>query len=98
MKIYHDIKRIGWHDTIDILQQALKFAYDDSLLRAKVEIVFDRIVVTYMKSDIKIGIEITMYELEFKKITLEQFALDIKNRVISQYRYEMDRLYNGGRR
>lgn len=57
-----------------------------------------RIVVTYMKSDIKIGIEITMYELEFKKITLEQFALDIKNRVISQYRYEMDRLYNGGRR
>ncbi|MDU7145709.1 MAG: hypothetical protein E6305_04105 [Veillonella sp.] len=98
MKIYHDIKRIGWHDTIDILQQALTFAYDDSLLRAKVEIVFDRIVVTYMKSDIKIGIEITMYELEFKKITLEQFALDIKNRVISQYRYEMDRLYNGGRR
>ena len=63
-----------------------------------IEIVFDRIVVTYMKSDIKIGIEITMYELEFKKITLEQFALDIKNRVISQYRYEMDRLYNGGRR
>ena len=51
-----------------------------------------------MKSDIKIGIEIKMYELEFKKITLEQFALDIKNRVISQYRYEMDRLYNGGRR
>lgn len=98
MKIYHDIKRIGWHDTIDILQQALTFAYDDSLLRAEVEIVFNRIVVTYMKSDIKIGIEITMYELEFKKNTLEQFALDIKNKVISQYRYEMDRLYNGGRR
>lgn len=27
MRIYHDIKRIGFHDTIHILQRALTFAY-----------------------------------------------------------------------
>lgn len=39
--------------------------------------------------------ELSMCELEYLKITLEEFALRIKNRVISQYRNEMDKLYNG---
>ena len=36
-----------------------------------------------------------MCELKHLKITLEEFVLRIKNRVISQYRYELDKLYNG---
>ena len=47
------------------------------------------------KSDIKICIEVSMCELKHLKITLEEFVLRIKNRVISQYRYELDKLYNG---
>lgn len=95
MRIYHDIKRIGFQDTIYILQRALTFAYEDYLLEPKVTFETDKFIVIYKKSDIKIGMELSMYELEYLKITLEEFALRIKNRVISQYRYEMDKLYNG---
>ena len=95
MRIYHDIKRIGFHDTIHILQRALTFAYEDYLFEPEVTFETNRFIVVYKKSDIKIGMELPMCELEYLKITLEEFALRIKNKVISQYRYEMDKLYNG---
>ena len=95
MRIYHDIKRIGFQDTIHILQRALTFVYEDYLLEPEVTFEMNRFIVIYKKSDIKIGMELSMCELEHLKITLEEFALRIKNRVISQYRYEMDKLYNG---
>lgn len=95
MRIYHDIKRIGFHDTIYILQRALTFAYEDYLFEPEVTFETNRFIVIYKKSDIKICMELSMCELEYLKITLEEFALRIKNRVISQYRNEMDKLYNG---
>lgn len=95
MRIYHDIKRIGLNDTIHILQQALTFAYEDYLFEPEVTLNMNRFIVIYKKSDIKICMELSMCELEYSKITLEEFALRIKNRVISQYRNEMDKLYNG---
>lgn len=95
MRIYHDIKRIGFHDTIYILQRALTFAYEDYLFEPEVTFKTNRFIVIYKKSDIKICMELSMCELEYSKITLEEFALRIKNRVISQYRNEMDKLYNG---
>ena len=95
MRIYHDIKRIGLHDTIRILQQALTFVYEDYLFEPKVTLNMNRFTAVYKKSDMKICREISMYELEYLNITLEEFALRIKNRVISQYRNEMDKLYNG---
>lgn len=95
MRIYHDIKRIGFHDTIHILQRALTFAYEDCLFEPEVTFETNRFIVIYKKSDIKICMELSMCELEYSKITLEEFALRIKNRVISQYRNEMDKLYNG---
>lgn len=95
MRIYHDIKRVGLHDTVYILQQALTFAYEDYLFEPEVSLNINMFIVTYKKSDIKICIEISMCELNHLKITLEEFVLRIKNRVISQYRYELDKLYNG---
>ena len=95
MRIYHDIKRIGLDDTIHILQQALTFVYEDYLFEPEVSLNMNRFIVVYKRSDIKICIEVSMCELEYLKITLEEFALRIKNRVISQYRNEMDKLYNG---
>ena len=95
MRIYYDIKRIGFHDTIHILQRALTFAYEDYLFEPEVTFEMNRFIVIYKKSDIKICIELSMCELEYLKITLEEFVLRIKNRVISQYRHELDKLYNG---
>lgn len=95
MRIYHDIKRIGLHDTIHILQQALTFVYEDYLFEPKVTLNMNMFIVVYKKSDIKICIEVSMCELEYLKITLEEFVLRTKNRVISQYRHELDKLYNG---
>ena len=95
MRIYHDEKRVGLHDTIYILQQALTFVYEDYLFEPKVSLDMNRFTVIYKKSDIKICFEIPMCELEYLKITLEEFALRTKNRVISQYRHELDKLYNG---
>nr|DAN02848.1 MAG TPA: hypothetical protein [Caudoviricetes sp.] len=95
MRIYYDLKRIGFHDTIYILQRALTFAYEDYLFEPEVTFETNRFIVIYKKSDIKICMELSMCELEYSKITLEEFALRIKNRVISQYRNEMDKLYNG---
>lgn len=95
MRIYYDIKRIGLHDTIYILQRALTFAYEDYLFEPEVSLDMNRFVILYRKSDIKICIEVSMCELQHLKITLEEFALRTKNRVISQYRYELDKLYNG---
>ena len=91
MRIYHDIKRIGFQDTIYILQRALTFVYEDYLLEPEVTFETNRFIVIYKKSDIKICMKLSMCELEY----LKEFALRIKNRVISQYRYEMDKLYNG---
>ena len=95
MRIYYDIKRIGLHDTTYILQRALTFAYEDYLFEPEVSLDMNRFVIVYRKSDIKICIEVSMCELQHLKNTLEEFALRIKNRVISQYRYELDKLYNG---
>ena len=95
MRIYYDIKRVGLHDTIYILQRALTFAYEDYLFEPEVSLNMDRFIVMYKRSDIKIYIELSMHELEYLKITLEEFVLRTKNRVISQYRYELDKLYNG---
>jgi len=36
MRIYHDIKRLGFQDTIYILQRALTFVYEDYLLEPEV--------------------------------------------------------------
>lgn len=96
MRIYHDIKRIGLHDTIHILQQALTFVYEDYLFEPKVTLNMNMFIVVYKKSDIKICRNISMYELDCLNITLEEFALRIKNEIISQYRYELDKIYNGG--
>lgn len=95
MRIYHDIKRVGLHDTIYILQRALTFVYEDYLFEPEVSLNMNRFIVVYKKSDIKICRNISMYELEGLNITLEEFALRIKNEIISQYRHEMDKLYNG---
>lgn len=95
MRIYYDLKRIGFHDTIYILQRALTFVYEDYLFEPEVTFETNRFIVIYKKLDIKICMELSMCELEYLKITLEEFALRIKNRVVSQYRNEMDKLYNG---
>lgn len=95
MRIYHDIKRVGLHDTIYILQRALTFAYEDYLFEPEVSLNMNRFIVAYKRLDIKICIEVSMCELEYLKITLEEFVLRIKNKVISQYRHELDRLYKG---
>lgn len=95
MRIYHDIKRIGLHDTIHILQQALTFVYEDYLFEPEVTLNMNTFIAVYKRSDIKICRNISIYELEHLNITLEEFALRIKNEIISQYRHEMDKLYNG---
>lgn len=95
MRIYHDIKRVGLHDTTCILQRALTFVYEDYLFEPEVSLNMNMFIVVYKKSDIKICRNISMYELEGLNITLEEFALRIKNEIISQYRYELDKIYNG---
>lgn len=95
MRIYHDIKRVGLHDTVYILQRALTFAYEDYLFEPEVSLNMNRFIIIYKRADIKICIEVSMHELEYLKITLEEFVLRTKNRVISQYRHELDKLYNG---
>nr|DAH76505.1 MAG TPA: hypothetical protein [Caudoviricetes sp.] len=95
MRIYHDIKRIGLHDTIHILQQALTFVYEDYLFEPEVTLNMNTFIAVYKRSDIKICRNISIYELEHLNITLEEFALRIKNEIITQYRYEIDRIYNG---
>nr|DAT63004.1 MAG TPA: hypothetical protein [Caudoviricetes sp.] len=93
MRIYDDIRIVGMEDTIYTLQRALIFTYEDDLLEPKVDFDFGRFRIVYKKNNINIGIEISMIELKCAKLTLEQFALDIKKRVISQYRYEINKLY-----
>ena len=93
MRIYDDIRIVGMEDTIYTLQRALTFVYEDDLLEPKVDFDFGRLRVVYKKNNINIGIEIPMIELEYAKLTLEQFALDTKKHVISQYRYEIDKLH-----
>jgi len=95
MRIYHDIKRIGLHDTIHILQQALTFVYEDYLFEPEVTLNMNTFIAVYKRSDIKICRNISIYELEHLNITLEEFAIRIKNEIITQYRYEIDRIYNG---
>lgn len=93
MRIYDDIRIVGMEDAIYLLKRALTFAYEDDLLEPNVDFDFGRFRVVYKKNNINIGIEVSMIELKSAKLTLEQFALDIKKRVISQYRYEINKLY-----
>ena len=95
MRIYHDIKRIGLHDTIHILQQALTFVYEDYLFEPEVTLNMNTFIAVYKRSYIKICRNISIYELEHLNITLEEFALRIKSEIISQYRYKLDEIYNG---
>lgn len=77
------------------MQRALTFVYEDCLFEPEVSLNMNRFIVVYKRVDIKICIEVSMCELEYLKITLEEFALRIKNKIISQYRHELDKLYNG---
>ena len=95
MRIYNDIKRIGMEDTIYTLQRALTFVYNDELLEPKVTYDFDIFRIIYKYGDINIGIELPLIKLKLLNLTLEQFALDTKKQVISQYRYEIDKQYGG---
>lgn len=97
MRIYHDIRIVGMERTMYVLQRALTFAYEDDLFEPKIDFDFGRFKIVYKKNKMNICIEISMIELEYAELTLEQFALDIKKRVISQYRHEIDRKYRGGR-
>lgn len=93
MRIYDDIGRVGMEDTIYTLQHALTFVYDDDLLEPKVTYDWGRFSIIYKKHCINIGIELSLNELGHLNLTLEQLALDIKKKVISQYRYEIDKRY-----
>lgn len=93
MRIYNDIERIGIENTIYTLQRALTFVYNDELLEPKITYDFDRFRLIYKYGDINIGIELPLIELRGLNLTLEQLSLDIKKRVISQYRYEIDKQY-----
>lgn len=95
MRIYNDIEKIGIEDTIYTLQRALTFVYNDDLLEPKVTYDFDRFRLIYKYGNINIGIELPLIELKSLNLTLEQLALDIKKRVISKYRYEIDKQYGG---
>jgi hypothetical protein len=95
MRIYNDIKRIGMEDTIYTLQRSLTFVYNDELLEPKITYDFDRFRLIYKYGNINIGIELPLIELRGLNLTLEQLSLDIKKRVISQYRYEIDKQYGG---
>ena len=95
MRIYNDIKKFGMKDTIYTLQRALTFVYNDELLEPKVTYDFCRFSIIYKYGDINIGIELPLIEFKCLNLTLEQLALDIKKRVISQYRYEIDKQYGG---
>lgn len=93
MRIYDDIRILGMEDAIHILQRALTFVYEDDLLEPKIDFDFGRFRAVYKKNNINIGIEISMIELKSAKLTLEQLSLDIKKRVISQYRYEINKMH-----
>lgn len=95
MRIYNDIERIGMKDTIYTLQRALTFVYNDELLEPKVTYDFDRFRLIYKYGNINIGIELPLIELRGLNLTLEQLALDVKERVISQYRREIDKKQRG---
>lgn len=97
MRIYGDIRIVGMERTMYVLQRALTFVYEDDLFEPKIDFDFGRFKIVYKKNKMNICIEISMIELEYAELTLEQFALDIKKRVISQYRHEIDRKYRGGR-
>lgn len=95
MRIYDDIERIGIDDTIYTLQRALTFVYIDELLEPKVTYYFGRFELVYKHGNINIGIELPLIELRCLNLTLEQLALDVKKRVISQYRSEIDKKHRG---
>lgn len=82
-------------DTIYTLQRALTFVYNDELLEPKVTYDFGVFSVIYKYGDINIGIELPLIKLGTLNLTLEQFALNIKKQVISQYRYEINKQYGG---
>lgn len=93
MKIYRDLSRMGIDDTVYILKRALTFFYMDELLEPKISVVLEMIRVTYKVRNINIALDLDLVMLERLNITLEQFSLDMKNRVISQYRSEIDKMY-----
>ena len=91
MKIYYDLHRIGMEDTIHILQRALTFVYMDELLEPEIKFVTGVFHIVYEIRNINIAIDLSMMELEYLNITLEQFSLDMKKQVITKYRDEIDK-------
>lgn len=93
MRIYDDIGTYGVEKAISTLKRALTFVYIDDLLEPDVTYSWGRFSIVYKKYGINIGIELSFNELKHLNFTLEQLALDIKKKVISQYRYEIDKRY-----
>lgn len=93
MKIYRDLSRMGIDDTIYILKRALTFVYMDEILEPKISVVLDMFRVTYKVHNINIALDLSLMMLDRLNMTLEQFSLDMKNNVITQYRSEIDKMY-----
>ena len=92
MKIYRDLSRTGIDDTVYILKRVLTFVYMDEILEPKISVVLDMLRVTYKVRNINIALDLSLMMLEGLNITLEQFSLDMKKQVISQYRSEIDKV------
>lgn len=93
MRLYDDIRIVGMERTMYVLQRALTFVYEDDLLEPKVDFDFGRFKIHYKKNKLNICMEISMIELEYVKLTLEEFALNAKRYVISEYRNAIDELH-----
>ena len=84
-----------YDDMIHVLQRALTLVHGDDLLEPKVEYNFGVYIITYKYGDIGVGIELPQFELEHTNLTLEQIAEETKERVISQYQYEIAKQCGG---
>ena len=84
-----------YDNMIYVLQRAFTFVYNDDLLEPEVTYDFGIYRIIYKYGDIGIGIELQQFKLEFSNLTLEQIALETKERVIAQYKYEIDKQRGG---
>ena len=95
MRICDDIYLYGAETVIETLQRALTFVFMDDVLEPKIRFEFSEFYVTYKAYGVGVCIGFSLMELDELNLTLEQFALDVKQRVVSQFRNKIEKQHRG---
>ena len=85
MRIHSMLFEKGICNTISLLSCALTIVHIDDVFIPKIKYDFDSFIIKYKIGDVNIGHRVSLMEIQYSKMSLEEFVYSIKCHVLAEY-------------